>query len=95
MLQGNESVLELSENGRIKTFNKVGLTQIHVDRKEKLDTPFIPQVLTIYVTNFYSVYIEKSYTLLDMEIGQKYKLKVKIQHEFGLIFSESNKKILN
>lgn len=60
-----------------------------MERREKDDLPFTPIILTVYVTNFYAIFVEKSYSLLDMEIGQKYKLKILIQHEFGLIFSES------
>jgi hypothetical protein len=66
------------------------MAQILIERREKEDMPFTPLVLTVSVSNFYSVYVDKSYSLLDMEISQKYRLSVKIQHEYGMMFAESN-----
>jgi hypothetical protein len=62
---------------------------VSIDKREKEDYPFTPVVLPIFVTDFYSVFVDKSYTLFDMEIGQRVILKIMIQHEYGLMFAES------
>jgi len=39
------------------------------------------------VSDFYSIFVEKSYQLIDMEIGQEIELALAIQHEYGLVFA--------
>lgn len=83
-------MIKLSSNGRVETSNKLGMSFVSIDKREKDDYPITPVVLPIYVTEFYSVFVDKSYSLLDMEIGQRITLKIMIQHEYGLMFAESN-----
>ena len=83
-----EQFLTLYENGKITSFHQRGLAHILINQKEKDNMPFIPVVLPVFVTEFHSLFLDKSYQLIDMEIGQVVKLKVIMQHEYGILFAE-------
>jgi hypothetical protein len=61
-----------------------------IEKKEIDNKPFMPLVLPIYVAEFYSIFVERSYQTIDTEVGQSITLKVLLQHEYGLLFAESN-----
>lgn len=81
-------IISLTDQGLIKTHDKQGIVQVLIDTKEKTNKPFIPVILPIYITDFYSLFLEKSFQLLEIEVGQVIELKIILQHEFGLSFSE-------
>ena len=85
----------MNENGRITTNNKRGLAHVKIERKEKSNRPFIPVILNIYVVEFYSIFVEKSFQLIDIEVGKQEEFKIYLQHEFGLLFAESKFSKLN
>jgi hypothetical protein len=80
--------IEVSESGRLVTRNK-GLSYISIDRNDKVSNrPYVPVVVSVWVTDFYSLFIEKSHQLIDMEMGQIAIHKIVLQHEYGLLFAE-------
>ena len=83
-----EQVISLHDSGRITTYNQRGLAHVLINQREKDNMPFIPVVLPVYVTDFHSLFVEKSYRLIDMEIGQIVNLKIIIQHEYGILFAD-------
>ena len=40
------------------------------------------------MSEFYSIFIEKTHTIIDMEVGQEMILKIILQHYNGIIFAE-------
>jgi hypothetical protein len=80
--------LDVSESGRVVTRNK-GLSYVSIEKNEKVSNrPYVPVVVPVWVTDFYSLFIEKSHQLIDMEIGQIALHKIILQHEYGLLFAE-------
>jgi hypothetical protein len=81
-------VIDINENGRVISRNK-GLTFVSIEKNEKVSNrPYVPVVIPVWVTDFYSLFIEKSHQLIDMEIGQIALHKIVLQHEYGLAFAE-------
>ncbi len=54
----------------------------------------VPIILLIFVSEFYSIFIEKIHTIIDMEIGKEMLFKIIIQHYYGILFAENLKKFL-
>ena len=48
----------------------------------------MPVILPILVNEFHSIFIEKTHTIIDMEVGQEILLKIIIQHYNGVLFAE-------
>ena len=89
------NLISLTDNGRITTYDKKGISYVMINQIEKDNKPFTPVILPIYVTDFYSIFVEKSYTLFDMELSQTMTLRVITQHEYGLQFAESKFNFVN
>lgn len=87
--KSNDPLIILRDNGKITTFDRRGLAYIMIEKKEIDNKPFMPLVLPVYVTEFFSVFVERSYQTIDMEVGHTVHLKVLLQHEYGLLFAES------
>lgn len=100
----NNNLYSLSPQGRITTNSIQGIAQIIADQNNKAgisisnsninnnsnsNTPFIPTILSVFITNFHSLFVEKSYQLLNIDIGQTQELKIILQHEFGLLFADN------
>jgi len=79
----------LRDNGRITTYDRRGLAYVMIEKKEIDNMPFMPLVLPIYIVEFNSIFIERSYQTIETEVGQSITLKVLLQHEYGLLFAES------
>ncbi len=87
--KSKDPLINLRENGKITTYDRRGLAYVMIEKKEIDNKPFMPLVLPIYVVEFYSLFVERSYQIIDTEIGQSITLKVLLQHEYGLLFAES------
>lgn len=85
--ESSKDLFSLTNEGRITTNTVQGISQVLIDQKYKTEAPFVPVVLSIYVTEFYSIFIDRSFVLLDIDVGQEQDLKVILQHEFGLLFA--------
>lgn len=89
--KSNDPLIDLRENGRITTYDRRGLAYVMIEKKVIDNKPFMPLVLPVYVVEFYSIFVERSYQTIDTEIGQSITLKVLLQHEYGLLFAESKR----
>lgn len=85
----SNKILSLNSSGKIITSNEVGINQIIIEQYEKDNSPFVPVILSIYVCEFYSFFIEKSYELLDVDVGEEIILRIILQHEYGLLYPEN------
>ena len=46
------------------------------------------KILPIFVSEFYSICIEKTHSIIDMKIGQEMLLKYIIKYYYGILFAE-------
>lgn len=83
----SKDLFSLTSDGRIATNTVQGISQVLIEQKYKTEAPFVPVILSVYVTDFYSIFIDRSFVLLDIDVGQEQDLKVILQHEFGLLFA--------
>ncbi|MCQ2816687.1 MAG: hypothetical protein MJ252_05400 [archaeon] len=83
-------IISLSKTGRVTTYLKKGLANVLILPKENTDNANnkVPLPLSIYVSEFHSIFIERTDQLVEVEIGQELLLKVIIQHETGILFAE-------
>ena len=87
--ESDSNILSLTETGRVTTYKTVGQVTIEINQAETKDgTPSLPTLLVVYVSDFYAIFIEKSFNLIDMQIGQEMFLKVRIQHDTGIAFAD-------
>ena len=87
--ESDYNILNLSENGRVTTYNTVGQVTIEITQVETKDgIATLPTLLVVYVSDFYSIFVERSFNLIDMQIGQEMFLKVRIQHDSGIAFAD-------
>lgn len=82
-------IIKLSKTGRVETSLQSGLTMVQIEKAGKS----IPTVLNVFVTNYHSIFAEKSHKVIAMEAGSELNLKLAIQHESGLLFANSKFKI--
>ena len=83
----NAKIISMTENGRITSYFRNGLAYISISQLNNKDN-IVPVILPIMVSEFYSIFIEKTHTIIDMEVGQEMLLKVIIQHYNGILFAE-------
>ena len=83
----NAKIISMTESGRITSYYRNGLAYISISQTNNRDNN-VPVILPILVNDFYSIFIEKTHTIIDMEVGQEMLLKVIIQHYHGLLFAE-------
>ena len=96
----NNNILNLTEDGRVTTYNKSGLVNILIkknyyndlksENSNKYSNIEVPTVLNLFVTDYYSIFAENSQKVVIMESGKNIELKLAVQHESGLMFAESN-----
>jgi hypothetical protein len=91
-IKSKDPLIHIRENGRISTFDRKGLAYVMIEKKENDNMPFLPILLPIYITEFYSIFVERSYRMIDAEVGQSFDLKVLLQHEYGILFAEKFEK---
>lgn len=91
-VKSKDPLISLRENGRITTYDRKGVAYVMIEKKENDNMPFMPLLLPIFVTEFYSIFIERSYRMIDAEVGQSFDLKVLLQHEYGILFAEKFEK---
>ena len=82
----NAQIITMTETGRITSYFRSGLAYISISQKNNDNS--VPVILPILVNDFYSIFIEKTDTIIDMEVGQDILLKIIIQHYYGLLFAE-------
>jgi len=87
--KSSDALIRLKDNGQITTYDRSGLAYVLIEKKEIDNKPFMPLVLPIYVVQFSSLFVDRSYQTINTEIGQSITLKILLQHEFGLLFAES------
>jgi len=46
------------------------------------------KILPIFVSEFYSIFIEKTHSIIDMKIGQEMLLKYIIKYYYRILFAE-------
>jgi hypothetical protein len=83
-----ENVISLSDSGRVTSYFQTGMAHVLINQRDKENPAFIPVVVPVFVTDYYSLFAERSYQLIDMEIGQEVTLKILLQHEYGLLFAD-------
>ena len=83
----NAKIISMTDNGRITSYFRNGLAYISISQLNNKDNN-VPVILPILVSEFYSIFIEKTHTIIDMEVGQEILLKIIIQHYNGLLFAE-------
>ena len=83
----NAQIITMSHSGRVTTYFRSGLAYISISQESNKDNS-VPVILPIMVNDFYSIFIEKTHTIIDMEVGQDMLLKVIIQHYYGLLFAD-------
>ena len=83
----NAKIISMTDNGRITSYFRNGLAYISISQLNNKDNN-VPVILPILVSEFYSIFIEKTHTIIDMEVGQEMLLKIIIQHYNGLLFAE-------
>ena len=83
----NAQILTMTDSGRITTYSRNGLAYISISQKSNRDNN-VPVILPVLVNDFYSIFIEKTHTIIDMEVGQDILLKIIIQHYHGLLFAD-------
>ena len=83
----NAKIISMTDSGRVTTYTRNGLAYVSISQQSNKDNN-VPVILPILVNDFYSIFIEKTHTIIDMEVGQDILLKVIIQHYHGLSFAE-------
>ena len=83
----NAKIISMTDNGRITSYFRNGLAYISISQLNNKDNN-VPVILPILVSEFYSIFIEKTHTIIDMEVGQEMLLKIIIQHYNGVLFAE-------
>lgn len=83
-----ENVISLTDSGRVTSYFQTGIAHVLINQRDKENPAFIPVVVPVFVTDFYSLFAERSYQLIDMEIGQEVTLKILLQHEYGILFAD-------
>ena len=83
----NAKIISMTDNGRITSYFRNGLAYISISQLNNKDNN-VPVILPILVSEFYSIFIEKTHTIIDMEVGQEMLLKIILQHYNGIIFAE-------
>ncbi len=63
------------DNGRITSYFRNGLAYLSIPQINNKDNNFTI-VLPIFVREFYSIFIEKTHAIIDMEIGKECYLKL-------------------
>ena len=83
----NAQIISLTEAGRITTYFRSGLAYVSISQLNNKESN-VPLILPILVTEFYSIFIDKTNKIIDMEVGQDLLLKVIMQHYHGILFAE-------
>ena len=83
----NAKIISMTDNGRVTSFFRNGLAYISISQLNNKDNN-VPVILPILVSEFHSIFIEKTHTIIDMEVGQEMILKIILQHYNGIIFAE-------
>ena len=83
----NAQIITMTDSGRVTSYFRSGLAYISISQKNNNDNT-VPVILPILVNDFYSIFIEKTHTIIDMEVGQDILLKIIIQHYYGLLFAD-------
>ena len=83
----NAQIITMTDSGRITSYFRSGLAYISITQQNNKDNS-VPVILPILVNDFYSIFIEKTHTIIDMEVGQDMLLKIIIQHYYGLLFAD-------
>lgn len=88
MLNNNNNIASLTVDGNITTYSQSGISQILITQIDKNKTKYeIPVVLSLFVTEFYSIFINQSYRLMYIDEGDELQLDIILQHKYGLIFA--------
>ncbi len=74
----------MRDNNRITSYFRNGLVYISISQLNNKDNN-IPIILPIFVSEFYSIFIEKTHSII---IDQEMQLKIIIQHYYGILFVE-------
>ena len=74
----------MRDNNRITFYFRNGLVYIFISQLNNKDNN-IPIILPIFVSEFYSIFIEKTHSII---IDQEMQLKIIIQHYYGILFVE-------
>jgi hypothetical protein len=74
----------MRDNFRITYYFRNGLVYISISQLNNKDNN-IPIILPIFVSEFYSIFIEKTHSII---IDQEMQLKIIIQHYYGILFVE-------
>ena len=74
----------MRDNSRITFYFRNGLVYIFISQLNNKDNN-IPIILPIFVSEFYSIFIEKTHSII---IDQEMQLKIIIQHYYGILFVE-------
>jgi hypothetical protein len=82
----------MTNSGRVTSYFRNGLAYISISQLNNKDNN-VPVILPILVNDFYSIFIEKTHTIIDMEVGQEMLLKIIIQHYNGLLFADKFERI--
>ena len=77
----------MRDNNRITSYFRNGLVYISISQLNNKDNN-IPIILPIFVSQFYSIFIEKTHSIIDMEIDQEMVFKIIIQHYYEILFVE-------
>ena len=86
----NAKIISLTDSGRVTSYNREGVAYVSItqlNNKENINNQ-VPVTLPIFVSNFHNIFIEKTHTIIDMEVSQELILKVILQHYHGLLFAE-------
>ena len=89
------NIISLTNEGRITTYNNTGLVYIRInqiDNNENINNN-VPVILPVLINDFYSIFVEKTHMILNMEVEQNLILKIVIQHEYGIIFAEKYRRL--
>ena len=89
------NIISLTNEGRITSYNNTGLVYIRInqiDNNENINNN-VPVILPVLINDFYSIFIEKTHMILNMEVEQNLILKIVIQHEYGIIFAEKYRRL--
>ena len=83
----NAQIITMTDSGRVTSYFRNGLAYISISQINNKDNN-VPVILPILINDFYSIFIEKTHTIIDMEVGQEMLLKVIMQHYHGLLFAD-------
>jgi len=89
------NLIYLTNESRITIYNNSGLIYIRInqiDNDENININ-IPVILPVLINDFYSIFVEKTHMILNMEVEENLILKIVIQHEYGIIFAEKYRKL--